>query len=261
MNDDERIEEKRKLSSPTIYEIISREGDEELKRPATSLAWSGVAAGICISFALLAQGFLARYLPETDASTLLIKMGYVFGFLIVIMSRLQLFTENTITVILPLLERRTMRTLMRTARLWGIVFVTNMIGTFIVALMIYGHHKYFGAPIEHFVEISKHAVLRDGVALFFEAIPAGFLIAAMVWMMPTAHGSEFFVLFSMIYLIALGNFAHVVAGSAEAFLLVLTGDASIGAATQFILAAGVGNVIGGTGLFALLAYAQVQSEL
>ena len=80
-------------------------------------------------------------------------------------------------------------------------------------------------------------------------------------MMPTAHGSEFFVLFAMIYLIALGNFAHVVAGSAEAFLLVLTGDASIGAAAQFILSAGVGNVIGGTGLFALLAYAQVQSEL
>jgi len=87
------------------------------------------------------------------------------------------------------------------------------------------------------------------------------LIAAMMWMMPTAHGSEFFVLFAMIYLIALGNFAHVVAGSAEAFLLVLTGDAGIGAAIQFILSAGIGNIIGGTGLFALLAYAQVQSEL
>lgn len=250
-----------RMSSPEIYEFIAEEGREEIARPAVSLSWSGLAAGIGISFSLLAQGYLHKYLPDDPSMILIEKMGYVFGFLIVVLSRLQLFTENTITVILPVLERKTLRSVLRTARLWAIVFATNMMGTAIVALII-TTSGYGGDEMKNiFIEISKHAVDKDLLEVFFLGIPAGFLIAAMVWMRPSSSGNEFFVIFAMIYLIALGDFSHVIVGSAEAFTLMLNGNITVGQAWGFIGAAGLGNIIGGTGLFALLAYGQVHREI
>lgn len=254
-------ENQNRMSSPEIYEFIAEEGREEIARPAVSLSWSGFAAGLGISFSLLAQGYLHKYLPDHESMILIEKMGYVFGFMIVILSRLQLFTENTITVILPVLENKTWRSVARTLRLWAIVFATNLMGTALIALSI----KYAGITdtemLNIFRDISLHAVDKPFAEVFLAGIPAGFLIAAMVWMRPGAAGNEFWVIFAMIYLIALGDFSHVIVGSAEAFLVMLTGDISVADAWSYIGAAGLGNIIGGTGLFALLAYGQVHREM
>ena len=80
-------------------------------------------------------------------------------------------------------------------------------------------------------------------------------------MMPSAKGMEIFVIFLMTYLIAIGDFTHVVAGSCEAFLLALTHHASWGDAITYIGMAGLGNIIGGSALFSVLAYAQVKDEM
>lgn len=64
------------------------------------------------------------------------------------------------------------------------------------------------------------------------------------------------------YVIALGGFGHVVAGAAEAWMLALHGDASFGRAIGgFIVPALLGNILGGTGLFAVVAHGQVRSEI
>jgi formate/nitrite transporter FocA (FNT family) len=100
------------------------------------------------------------------------------------------------------------------------------------------------------------------VAMFFKAISAGFLIAAMVWLMPSAEGAQFWVVTLMTYLIAVGEFAHIVAGSVEAFLLVANGQLGIGSmVVNFTAPVLLGNMIGGTALFALLSYAQVMKEI
>jgi hypothetical protein len=44
------IEERSSPRTPVIYEIVRRLGDEEMDRPISSLWWSGVAAGLSISF-------------------------------------------------------------------------------------------------------------------------------------------------------------------------------------------------------------------
>ncbi len=53
-------------------------------------------------------------------------MGYSVGFLVVVLGRQQLFTENTITPILPLLHDRSIKTAWRVARLWVVVLVGNL---------------------------------------------------------------------------------------------------------------------------------------
>ncbi|SIT03653.1 Formate/nitrite transporter FocA, FNT family [Roseivivax lentus] len=257
-----QIARHRSLAPRAVYEVINLEGREELRRPLWSLWWSGIAAGICISASVLAEGILHVIFEGHPYQGPIENLGYTVGFILVILARIQLFTENTITVVLPVLKEKSLTMLTCAARLWGVVFAANMVGTFFVAfLSIYG-----GTVIPEYVEgmkaISHHFAHYSPVEAFKYGIPAGFFIAAIVWMLPSSEGFEIFVIFLFTYLIAMGEFTHVVAGSKEAFLLMLAGDISV--ATAFfglILPAFLGNVLGGTGLFALLAYGQVAWEI
>ena len=117
-----------------IYEIVRRLGEEEMGRPATSLWWSGLAAGLSISFSLLAQAILQMHLPDAPWRPLISSFGYCAGFVMVVLSRQQLFTENTITVVLPVMAEPTLNNLWKLCRMWGIVFLANIVGTLFAAL-------------------------------------------------------------------------------------------------------------------------------
>jgi formate/nitrite transporter FocA (FNT family) len=98
--------------------------------------------------------------------------------------------------------------------------------------------------------------------MFFRAITSGFLMAALVWMIPSAETLKFHVITLMTWLIAVGGFTHIVAGSLEAWLLVLSGDWSFGwMLWEFMVPVLIGNMIGGTALFAMISYAQVMEEI
>ena len=100
----EDVEELSTPRTPVIYEVVRRLGDEEMERPAISLWWSGVAAGLSISFSLLAQAILQSHLPDAPWRPLVSGFGYSVGFLMVVLGRQQLFTESTITAVLPVLK-------------------------------------------------------------------------------------------------------------------------------------------------------------
>lgn len=256
------VEKRQRLRAPVVYEIIRKEGEEELARPFSSLWWSGIAAGVAISTSVVAEGLLHQGLPDTSWRPLVENFGYCIGFLIVILGRLQLFTENTITAVLPLAAKHTRSDYLSTARLWSTVFAANLVGTFAFAVATTYAGIFPAEQIEAFHAISHHLMQKTSSEMLLHAVPAGFLIAALVWMMPSAEGSEFWVIVTVTYLIALGDFAHVIAGSAEAFLLLLSGDIGLGKTLfGFLLPAFIGNVIGGTALFAVLAYAQVKEEV
>ena len=253
----EDIEDNLTLTSPTIYGIIAEEGQEEMERPFNSLLFSGIAAGLCISFSLFTMGYLSLL---TD-NKIVIALGYTVGFLMVIKGRLQLFTENTITVILPLLKRPTGRHFYRTGRLWLIVFCANMVGTALTALLVGPGGIGTPAHMQAFVEISKHALDKTPAEVFLTAIPAGFILAATVWMLPSSRSSKALVVILMTFVISIGGFSHVVAGSTEAFLLLFENHISLFETFSYIALAAAGNVIGGTALFSMLAYGQTYKEL
>lgn len=256
------VEKRQRLRSPVIYEIVRAEGLEELERPVFSLWWSGLAAGVGISASLLSTGLLTHYLPEAEWSWAVASFGYCIGFLIVVLGRLQLFTEQTVTAVLPLLKNPTRKTWICLGRLWGVVLAANLAGTFLTALFIVAVSPVQPEHFEAMLKVShKFAAMSPGEALAL-GIPAGFLVAAMVWMIPNSKGTEFWVVTVMTYLIALGGFAHVIVGSSEVFLLQLSGELGVlDGLFGLILPSLVGNILGGTVLFALLAYGQVTEEL
>jgi formate/nitrite transporter FocA (FNT family) len=260
--DKQSVSDRSSGSAKVVHEVVRLQGDEELGRPIQSLLFSGFAAGVAICASLLAEAFLHMRLPDAEWTELVVALGYTVGFVIVILGNLQLFTESTVTAVLPLATHPTARNLGRLLRLWTAVFVANMAGTFLVAALMAWRIIVGPEQLAAALEVSKAILTHDAGTTLLLAMPAGFLIASIAWILPNARGSEFWVIVLVTYVIALGGFSHVVAGAGEAWLLTLAGRTSFaGAVGGFILPALVGNLIGGTGLFAVVAHGQVRREI
>ncbi|GJE28641.1 formate/nitrite transporter family protein [Methylobacterium organophilum] len=245
-----------------LHEIIRREGEEELRRTALALSLSGFAAGLTMGFSLIVPGVLKAHLPESPWAELVSSFGYSIGFLIVVLGRQQLFTENTVTPILPLLNERSLGNLARVGRLWAIVLATNIVATFVIASVL-AHTDAFKPEVrEAFSELSRHVVESSFVTTLIKAVFAGWLIALMVWILPATGSASPFVILLMTWLVSMCGLAHIVAGSVDAFYLVLTGEAGFGDyAWRFFLPTLLGNVFGGVTLVSVLNYGQVAPEV
>ncbi len=256
------VENRLRLRAAVVYEIIRQEGEEELARKPVSLWWSGIAAGLSIGFSVVAEGLLLAHLPDASWRPLVDNLGYSVGFLIVILARQQLFTENTLTAVLPLVASPSLTHLGMTLRLWGIVFTANMVGALIFAWGLSSGLFFAPAAQAAFLEISRHLFALEPAQMFTRGIAAGWIIATLVWLLPSSGNGSILVIVLMTYLIALAELAHVVAGSVEVFLLVFHGDISWSESILgFLLPALAGNIIGGSALFAIIVYAQVREEI
>ncbi|WP_447573976.1 formate/nitrite transporter family protein [Acinetobacter baumannii] len=256
------VEEHEKLSPRLVYEIIRRDGVEELDRPTAALIFSGIAAGLVISFSFVFKAIIASYIP-TDAiwTDLITNFGYTIGFLIAILGHMQLFTENTITTVVPLFKPFTLDKLRAVGRLWGIVILCNIIGTALASLFFLTTDLFTPNIDKALDELAHHVASFSATQNLLKGVMSGLLIAALVWMLPSVS-NKFLVIFFMTYLIGLGDFTHVVVGSTEMSYLVWQGEASLGEYLfNFLIPTTIGNIIGGTGVFTLLIYGQVTEEL
>src|SRR5579872_3700745 len=132
----QEAEDRTSVTALVVHEAIRKDGDTELQRPVSALAWSGLAAGLSMGFSFFAEALFQTYLPDTKWRPLVTNLGYPLGFLIVIIGRQQLFTENTLTAIIPLFARRNLATFWQVLRLWGVVLAANITGAHIFAWVI-----------------------------------------------------------------------------------------------------------------------------
>ena len=245
-----------------LHEVVRRSGDEELKRSFAAIAWSSLAAGLTMGFSLLARGVLHRHLAGADAGVthLIDSFGYTFGFLAVIMARQQLFTENTLTAVLPVMTKPTAHNFACLLRLWSVVLAGNLVG---VSLFAFGllHLQQFDAPTQNaFVTIGRELMHNSPFEMFSKGILAGWIIAMMVWMLAATERSRLAIIVICTYLIAIGGFTHIVVGSAEAMYMVFAGEITFAdAVMHFGLPTLAGNVVGGSLIFGLISHAQVRS--
>jgi formate/nitrite transporter FocA (FNT family) len=257
-----QFRERLRISPALVHEIIRSEGEHELQRGFAALWWSGLAAGLSMGLSPLVSAMLASLLPEQSWADVIVAAGYSAGFAIVVLGRQQLFTENTITALLPVINHRTTAYLVKMLRLWGIVLSANMLGAAIVAAL-FALTPLLSTPHIDALEYLSLGYLERSVAqTFLSAIVAGWLIAALVWTMPSVPNSRFALVLFFTWLVGIGHFAHIIAGAVSAFFIVFTGGATLAHATlSFLLPALLGNVIGGSVLFALISYAQVREEV
>ena len=142
------------------------------------------------------------------------------------------------------------------------VFLSNLIGTFLAALFL-SNPLFISPDLTAALQgIAEHVVSMPPTENIVQGVPAGILIAAIVWMMPMSRSFSFFLILFFTYFISLGGFAHVVVGSGELVYAVINGSANFyDYFFRFLIPTGLGNILGGTFVFTILVYAQVKREL
>ena len=240
-----------------IYEAVYAEGEHELERNSLELVFSGLAAGLSMGFSMMTEGVLQNHLPNATWQPLITKFGYSVGFVVVILGRQQLFTKNTLTVILPLLREKKIDILFNVARLWAIVLIGNLIGAFVFAWLAGNSNIFSPENRDTFSKIGQSSMAADFWTIVLRAAVSGWLIALMVWLLPFAESARLWVIIILAYVVGIAELPHVVAGTVESFYLVSTGALgfwhSIG---SYVLPAFMGNVIGGVALVAVGAHAE-----
>lgn len=245
-----------------IHEEIREDGQKELERDGMALLWSAIAAGLSMGASLMVKGIFQVHLAGVPAAFLLENLGYAFGFVIVIMARQQLFTENTVTAVLPVMHKLTRGNLFLLLRLWGFVLLGNLIGTALAALA-FNQMPVFDEPTRHaFSAISEKVMENSAGAMFGKAVISGWIIATMVWMFPYAGNAKIFVIIMMTWVVAIADLTHIVVGSVEVFYLVFEGTINWQAFLwPFALPTLLGNITGGTLIFALISHAQIRNDM
>ena len=245
-----------------IHEIIREDGERELERSFSALAWSGLSAGLSMGFSFLMMSVIRSVLPDQKWQIMVSGFGYTTGFMIVVLGRQQLFTESTLTAVLPVLTKHSVGAVLKMLRLWAVVLVANMVGTILFAWLLSVPDLFQADVTEALSQVAQDALHDPFWPMMIKAVLAGWLIALMVWLLPTAAQSRLLLVLIITYLVAIAHFSHLIAGSVEAAYLVVTHQLSaMDYLTRFFIPTFVGNVLGGTSLVALLNHAPVREEL
>ena len=238
-----------------IFKRVLATADEELARRNGLLFWSGLAGGLVLGLSLLAKAALTAEAPNNNV--LVGDLLYPIGFIILILGRYQLFTENTLTPMTLVLTRLACwRDLFR---IWGIVFIANLIGAAIFAGLLGPLHVLSPEATRLALEFGEHLVSETWIAAFGKAVMAGWLLAVLVWLVHAAREAlaRIVLIWALIYLQTAAGLFHCIVGSVEVFFLVFNGGASLGEyLNNFLIPVTLGNTIGGVFFVAVLNYMQ-----
>jgi formate/nitrite transporter FocA (FNT family) len=261
-SEEREVRKRTGLRAEVVFETVRREGEAELRRSPQGLAFSGLAAGLSMGFSLVVVGVLHAMLPDAPWRPLVEAFGYTSGFVIVVLARQQLFTENTVTTILPLLdEPRKGAIFVRVLRMWSIVLASNLVGAAIFAEVV-AHTGIFDPVFKSaFLDIGLKILAVPFWTAMLRGVFAGWLIALMVWLLPAADAQKLWVVVIVTYLVGVLNLTHIIAGSVDTLYAVASGAASPAAyLTQFLVPVLIGNTIGGVLLVSLLNYGEIAME-
>ncbi len=245
-----------------VHEIIRLQGDQELQRTVAALWWSALAAGLSMGLSMMGMGLLRARLEGIESAVAISSIGYSAGFLAVILARQQLFTENTLTAVLPFMNKPTLGNLSRLGKLWSVVLAGNLAGTFLVAYGMLQLPIFDTQTDEAFLEIGHKLMENDSTQMFARGVISGWMIATMVWMIPAQESAKFWIIVMVTTLMGLGDFTHIVVGSVEAAYLVFAGElAWMEFWLVFAAPTLAGNIVGGSFIFALISHAQIRSDV
>lgn len=253
-------------TQPTHTEILRiqiEQGMAELNRPSTGLFLSALSAGLDIGFGplLMVVALTVAEFSFTSPLTrnLLMANAYSLGFIFVVLGRSELFTEHTTLAVLPVMDKQA--SLRQLGRLWGIVYAGNIVGgTIIAGLIVLIAPGLDVVDPKAFVEIGATYAEHSGVSLVLTAVLAGWLMGLLSWLVAAAEDTLSRIVFVWLIATAIGfaHLPHSIAGTVEVLMGVFSShELTFLEYGRFIVAATVGNAIGGSVFVALLKYSHV----
>ncbi len=255
---EELVEETRRLTAQEIFHAAVENARSELRRSARTLAFSGLAGGITMGLTGLSVASARAVLGPGAWQDFVSYFIYPVGFVAVIIGRAQLFTENTLYPVVLVLDER--RHVLRTLRLWGIVFGANVLGAFCFALLAAKSGALRPEILSKLVSLGGDAVSGSPGLFFWSGIVGGWIIALVAWVVTASHWTigQLVMVWLLTFVVGIGKFSHCIASSGEILTAVLYGSVSTTAYFHWLLLATLGNIVGGVVIVSVLNYGQVR---
>jgi formate/nitrite transporter FocA (FNT family) len=244
-------------SAQEIYEQVANNARQELGRSTLSLIISGLAGGIFMGLSALGTAIALTLLGPSHPAEFIAKMFYPIGFIVVILGRSQLFTENTLyPVALVLAEKKH---LWQTLRLWVAVLPSNVLGALAFAALATLTNAVRPEIVQSLAQLGLNAIHHPPATIFWSGVMGGWIIATVAWLVSGSHSitGSVLIIWLLAFVVGLGNFAHCIAASGEVFAAILTGHVPWTAFPHWFFPAVAGNICGGVGMVTLLEYGQV----
>lgn len=245
-----------------LHEAVRYEGIRALDRDIYALLLSALAAGFAMGAGFIAKSAIAMHISDENVAFLLSGFGYTLGYVIIILSNQMLFTENTLTAVLPFMSKPSKSNFYKIIRLWVIVLIGNIIGVVAFTLSLIYLPDFSEDVREHLPKLGHHVMSNTPYQMLTKGIFAGWLMAALVWMLPNLGDNKIFGIIFITYIIAIGEFTHIIAGSSEVLYLVFTGQEEWQHYFYpFAIPTLVGNTLGGTILFGLISHGEIRRDM
>ena len=253
-------------SPDEIWDESVKEGSRRLQRGTLGMASTGVIGGVDVMIGIMAltvvSGALAVVVPEPVAH---VGGSLVFGvgFVLIILGRSELFTENFLVPIAPVLRR--LAPVSAVARLWTVTALANLVGIFVLAAIFTRAGLVPPETLDAAGKVADTFAERDFIAALLSAIIAGTVMTLFTWIATAVELDVARIGIALIvgFILAAPSLNHAIVGFGEMSFGLLAGTTSsaewIDVAQNFPVSV-LGNLIGGLGFVTLARVLQVQGE-
>ncbi len=244
-------------SAEDIYQQVATNARQELARPSMALLISGFGGGAFMGLSALGTAIVLALLGASAKTQIVSRMFYPLGFIVVIIGRSQLFTENTLyPVALVLAEKKE---LWNTLRLWCVVLPANVAGAVAFSALMAWTPAVNPAYVAALTQLGLGAIHHSAWQVSWSGIIGGWMIALAAWLVSGSHSvtGSVMVIWMLTFIVGLGDFAHCIATSCEILVAVMRHEATWVAYPRWLGPAILGNICGGVGLVTILEYGQV----
>jgi formate/nitrite transporter FocA (FNT family) len=252
-------------SPQDIWQEGVDEGERRLKRSGSGLAATGFAGGVEIFVGIIAMvvttAALTRALGEQGAHVVG-SLAFGIGFVLITVSRAELFTENFLIPVSAVHARRSR--VMALPRMWLITLALNLVGLALAAALFSVDGVLRPETLETAGTLAATFTERAWFPALLSAIAAGTVMTLFTWVIAAAEDAVSRIVLALLVGFVLGvpSLNHAVVSFGELLLALFAGTAPFGygdLARNFGLAV-LGNLIGGVGIVFATRLAQVRGE-
>lgn len=250
-----------------IWQEAVEEGDRRLNRGVLSLASTGAVGGIDVMVGVLALTVVAGALGTVLGEEVAHVGGSLFfgiGFVMLIVGRSELFTENFLIPISAMIRGSRSRS-GDLARLWSVTMLANLIAILALAAIFTRAGMVPPDTLKAAGTMADTFATRDFISALLSAIVAGAIMTLFTWLTQAVELDISRIVIALLigFVLAVPSLNHAIVGFGEMTFGLLAGTAEKATWTdlaQNFPTAVLGNLIGGLGFITALRAMQVQNE-
>lgn len=239
--------EKRFLAPKEIANAMVNVGVAKGNLKVKQMVLLGILAGAFIGFGGLANTIVSQTLGNIDPGMAKFAGAAVFpvGLMLVVIAGAELFTGNNLMTLAVMNKKITMSQMLKN---WVVVWIANLVGSVLLALMVYYGGVLSGDAATKAIGIAESKASLDIMAMVLKGALCNILVVLAVWMAASAQDiiSKIFACWFPIMLFVLCGFEHSVANMF--FIPVgmfLGAQVTISQCAMNLIFVTIGNLIGG----------------